>query len=142
MTRPRKVLRTEPPLRLYAAAEARAEDVRAACVERCKGCPGPESEGGCLTRKASGVVAGRADWPLCPLGMLQVRAWRGVVDLFIAAKVSPLAGFPEDRPAYIHDGLIELHCAVRSEEERKSRAVSRNPGGPQFTGRKTTRKGA
>ncbi len=136
------MLRAEPPLALYALAQARVEDVRAACAERCKDCPGPEAENGCLTRKASGVVAGRSDWPFCPLGMLQVRAWRAVVDLFIAAKVSPIAGFPEDRPAVIQDALIELHCAVRSEEERKARNVSRNPGGPVFTGRRTTAKGA
>lgn len=138
MTRPRKVLAAEPPLHLYALAQVRAEEVRRACAGPCKGCPGPEAADGCLTRKFPQVVAGRADWPMCPQGMLRVRTWEEVTDLFVAAKVSPIGG-PEERPAFVQDCLVHLFAAVRNEDERKTREAQKGAGGPNFSGRRSGR---
>ena len=60
MTQPRKGLTDRPILALYAAAQARADDVEAACRSACKGCPGIEHPNGCHTRKWPRAVAGRA----------------------------------------------------------------------------------
>lgn len=136
MRRPRKARRAEPRLDLYALAQARADEVRAACETPCRGCPGPEAEDGCLSRKHPQVVAGRADWPMCPLGMLRVRAWEDVVDLFVVAKMSPIGG-PEERPAFVQDALVHLYAAVRIEDER--RAKDAQSGGPNFSGRRAAR---
>lgn len=70
--------------------------------------------------------------------MLLVRTWQEVVDLFVAAKVSPI-GPPEDRPAFVQDCLVHLFAAVRNEDERKHQAASKGGGGPNFSGRRTVR---
>lgn len=143
MTQPPKALRADPRLDLYALAQAREKEVRAACAERCKDCPGPEHPSGCLSRPATTrPVAGRSDWPICPMGMLRTRAWEEIVDLYLAAKVSPIAGFPEAHPAWVQDGVIALLSAVRAEEDRQLKdARKRGSDGPQFTGRRVARGG-
>lgn len=141
MTRPRKVLRGSVPLHLYALAQVRADEVRSACAKPCADCPGPEADDGCLTRKFPAAVAGRADWPFCPQGMLQVRTWQECVELYVAAKVSPIAGFPDDRPAFVQDAMVSLFTAVRNDDERRAKEASKGPAGPNFTGRRTARGG-
>jgi len=114
----------------------RAEDVRAACKGACADCPGPEAEDGCLTRRHPSIVAGRSDWPMCPQGMLGARTWQECVELFVAAKVSPI-GHPEDRPAFVQDALVSLFAAVRNDDERRHKEASKGGGGgPNFSGRR------
>lgn len=141
MTRPRKALLLEPSLHLYALAQVRADDVRSACKKSCADCPGPEAENGCLTRKFPAAVAGRADWPMCPMGMLRVRAWEEIVDLYVAAKVSPLAGFPDAHPAFVQDAMVTLFTAVRNDEDRRVKEAAKPGAGPTFTGRRTAKAG-
>lgn len=126
-------------LALYALAQARAEEVTAACQTPCRDCPGPGVEGGCETRAHPKAVAGRADWPMCPLGMLRAPTWRAIVDAFVASKVSPLQEWPEGYTAFAHEGMVELHAAVRKEDERRAREASGRPGGPVFSGRRSAR---
>lgn len=130
-------------LALYALAQARAEEVTRACEQPCKGCPGPGEEGGCETRSYPKAVAGRADWPACPLGMLRAPAWRSIVDAFVSAKVSPLSGWPDSYTAFAHEGMLELHAAVRREDERRIQSASSgsSSGGPSFSGRRVARGG-
>lgn len=126
-------------LSLYALAQARAGDVKQACEAACKGCPGPGEEGGCETRKWPKAVAGRADWPVCPYGMLRTPTWRDITDTYISTKISPLAGFPDCLTAGAYRGLLELNDAVRNEDVRKAKEASKAPGGPQFNGRRAAR---
>jgi len=138
-TRPRKALESSPDLSLYALAQVRADDVREACKGTCADCPGPEAEDGCLTRKYPALVAGRSDWPMCPQGMLRVRTWQECVDLYVAAKVSPI-GHPEGRPAFVQDALVSLFAAVRVDDERRAKEAQKGPAaGPKFTGRRVAR---
>lgn len=140
---PKARARRADDLSLYAHAQARARDVLHACEQACKGCPGPGEEGGCETRTPPKLVAGRADWPICPMGLLKVQAWRDIVDLKIASRISPLAGFPDNLSAFAFRGLLELETEVRREDERQaaeSRKTSERPAGGglkmTFKGRK------
>lgn len=86
------------------------------------------------------AVAGRADWPLCPLGMLRVPAWQDIVDIKLAARVSPIANFPDCLTAGAFRGVLELHDAVAREDERQIKdAQNRGASGPNFSGRRTAR---
>lgn len=126
---------------LYALAQARVAEVQQACGG-CHGCPGPGAPDGCETRRVPRVVAGRADWPLCPLGMLRVPAWRDIVDLKVAAKVSPISGFPDCLTAGAFRALLELHDAIMSEDQHQMRsATSGSSGEPVFSGRRAARGG-
>lgn len=132
-------------LALYALAQARVVDVKRACDVPCKGCPGPGMPDGCEVRGWPAAVAGRADWPLCPLGMLRVPTWQDIVDVKLAARVSPIAGFPDCLTAGAVRGLLELHDAVVREDTRQMNEASKksaNPSRPDFSGRRATRKGA
>lgn len=131
-----------PDLSLYALAQARASEVEAACGRPCKGCPGPEAEGGCLTRQRPTVVLDRRDWPMCPRGMLQVGAWRELVALYLAAQVSPLEGWPGTYPAWVVEGMSALWSAIESEKGRQLKLASApKPGGaPRSSGRRVARK--
>lgn len=126
-------------LTLYAHAQARVGDVKRACDGPCKGCPGPGAPEGCERRGWPRVVAGRADWPVCPLGMLRVPTWQDIVDTKVAARISPLADFPNCLTAGAYRGLVELHDALAREEERAVKAISKSGDGPQFTGRRVAR---
>lgn len=127
-------------LALYALAQARVAEVKRACDGPCKGCPGPGMPEGCETRKWPVAVAGRADWPLCPLGMLRVPTWQDIVDTKVATKLSPIAGFPECLTAGAFRGLVELQDALAREDERTMRAASQSRGdGPVFSGRRVAR---
>lgn len=143
MTQPRKGLTDRPILALYAAAQARADDVEAACRSACKGCPGIEHPNGCHTRKWPRAVAGRADWPTCPMGMLRLPAWRSLVDEYFAAKVAPLEGWPRAYTAWAHDGMLEIRAAANREEARRFDEQTKRGagGGPNFTGRKSAKRG-
>lgn len=138
MTEPRKAA-AEPPLALYALAQARASEVQRACGTACKDCAGPAEPGGCETRKWPQVVAGKADWPMCPLGMLRTAAWRALVERYLAAKIAPIQGWPNGFSAWAYDAMLELHMAVREEDERKVREASGSSGGPNFSGRRASR---
>lgn len=130
-------------LALYALAQARVVEVKKACDKPCKDCPGPGMPGGCEEREAvrPKVVAGRADWPLCPLGLLRVPVWQDIVDLKRASKVSPIAGFPDCLTAGALHGLLELQDALAQEDERQIREAQRqsSSGGPNFSGRRVAR---
>lgn len=110
---------TEPRLDLYALAQVRAREL----PDRWR--PGA-------------VVLGRSDWPESPRAMLAHPAWQEAVDLYLAAQVSPLDGFPECMTAWGFDALLALKSAVRTEDERQmERARSGPAGGPQFSGRRS-----
>lgn len=130
-------------LALYALAQARVGDVKRACDGPCQDCPGPGVPDGCETRAFPRAVAGRADWPMCPLGMLRVPTWQDVVDLKLAARVSPIHGFPDCLTAGAFRGVLELHDAVAREDERQIKEASgrSSSGSPTFSGRRTARAG-
>ena len=127
----------EPRLDLYALALVRASDIERELAHRCGDCPGTGA--GCKPHR--GVVAGRSDWPLCPRAMTRNPAAQECADLYVAAQISPLAGFPQTMSAWGFDMLMQIKQAVRSEDERKARerAQSGGPGKPQFTGRRSAR---
>ncbi len=129
-----------PDLALHALAQARAEEVQRVCAKTCGDCPGPGEPGGCETRKVP-PVAGRAAWPVCPMAMLRAPTWREIVDRFVLSRVSPHAADPARLTAFAVDGLVELHSAVRREDERVAKEASNSSGGPHFTGRRVTRPG-
>lgn len=112
-----------------------------ACEKRCADCPGPEAPNGCHTRKFPRTVAGRADWPMCPLGLTRVAFWRSCVDRYFAALISPLAGWPDSHTAVAHDCMVELKVALNREDRRKADAATQDAsgGGPDFSGRRTAR---
>lgn len=141
MTRPRKAGSDRPQLHLYALAQARADDVEAACSTPCKGCPGLDHPQGCMTRKWPRAVAGRADWPMCPLGMLRLPAWRALVDRYFASKVSALDGWPAAYSAWAHDAMLEVRAAASREEAREfDEGLKRGArGGPNFSGRRAAK---
>lgn len=135
-----------PDLTKYALAQVRADEVSRACARSCGGCPGPGVEDGCETRSGwPKTLAGEAEWPMCPLGMLRAPAWREIVDTYVAAKVSPIDGWTNGFVAFAHDGVVELHSAVRREDERRTREAMSSKGGssaPTFSGRRVARGGA
>lgn len=129
---PKARARRADDLQLYAQAQARARDVLHGCEKACEGCPGPGEEGGCETRTPPKLVAGRADWPICPMGLLKVPAWRDIVALKIGARVSPIAGFPDCLTSFAFRGLLELENEVRREDERQAderRKATQAPAG-------------
>lgn len=130
-------------LALYALAQARVLDVKRACDGPCKDCPGPGMPDGCETRKHPKAVAGRADWPMCPLGMLRVPAWQDIVDMKLAARVSPIHGFPDCLTAGAFRGLLELHDAVAREDERQVKEASGRASTTvqTYSGRRSARDG-
>ena len=128
-------------LALYALAQARADEVVRSCDAHCKDCPGPGEQEGCESRKWPSAVAGRSDWPTCPMGMLRAPAWRAIVDAYVASKVSPLRDWPDGYAAFAHEGMIELHAAVRREDDRKIQQAAKRSDGPSFTGRRVARGG-
>lgn len=128
-------------LELYAYAQARVADVKRVCDKPCKGCPGPGVPDGCERRGWPRVVAGRADWPVCPLGMLRVPLWQDIVDTKVAARISPIADFPNCLTAGAYRGLIELQDALAIEGERLAKAVTKSGDEPQFNGRRVAREG-
>ena len=125
-----------PDLALYALAQARAAEVEEAYRPTCTDCPGPGEPGGCETRKRV-PVAGRVDWPDCPLAMLRAPTWQQIVERYILSKVSPLAVVPSQLSAFASEALVELHTAVRREEDRAFEAARSGSAhrGPTFTGR-------
>lgn len=142
MPEPRKAAGTiEIRLDLYALAQVRADEVWAATEKRCADCPGPEADGGCLTRKAPGVMLGRSDWPFCPRGMTRVRAWRALVNRYVDAQVSPLAGFPERYKAWAAEGFRRFRAAIRAEDERAAKAAAKPGGLPRYRGRAPPQEG-
>ena len=71
--------------------------------------------------------------------MLSEPAWAEAVDLYLAAQISPIAGFPECLSAWGFDALLALKAAVRAEDERQmDRARSGGPAAPQFSGRRSS----
>lgn len=132
MCRPPKARPTGPELALYALAQVKAQEVERVMSSRCSGCSGERCD-----QPMRVPVAGRADWPACPLAMLRAPSWRSLVDTFLAARISPLAGWPDAYTAWAVEGLVELHSAIRTDEEQQRKAPA--PGGPVFSGRRTTR---
>lgn len=140
LTETQKVGPGADDLALYALAQARVADVKRACDVPCKDCPGPGVPDGCETRRWPQVVAGRSDWPVCPLGMLRVPTWQDIVDLKVAARISPISGYPDCLTSGAYRGLVDLHEALAREEERTVRnATQQNSGGPVFSGRRVAR---
>jgi hypothetical protein len=89
------------------------------CGKRCEDCPGPESpESACHTWK--GVALGKANWPMCPVGMTRVKAWSELTEVAFAQKAT---GAVEPLTAWGHAGLLELHAAIREEEARRLEAA-------------------
>lgn len=87
-----------------------------------------------VRRPVAGLV-----WESCPLCLIAAPSWRRLVDRYIAAKVSPLAGFPTAYTAWAYRGLVELHNEVRAEERRKlEEATSKKPGPPRSPVRSKT----
>lgn len=119
MREPRKVKKPDVSLADFARAQARAVDVDRACAKRCADCPGPGVPGGCETRPKPGMIAGRADWPVCPAGLLREPTWRRIAGLYMASLVAPLERWPRGWKAYVVDGLVQLRAAVREEEVRQ-----------------------
>lgn len=137
---PRKAVEpAEPPLALYAIAQARSELVEAACRDQCAGCPGPMAPNGCASRKYPRVVAGQT-WPMCPLGMLRVPAWIELRDAYLAAQVSPLQDWPDGFTLWAYQGMLALQQAVR--QERDKPLPTAGPDEPNFSGRRAARPGA
>lgn len=143
MTGARKALARPPDLDLYALAEARIEDLEKlpSCTS-CKDCPGPEAKGSRCSRWESGTPAlKRRDWPFCPVGHTKVATWRRLVERFVAAKLNPIAGFPDEYLAGVHDGMVRLHVELRKEEERRleerrqARPGARSGSGTPFRAR-------
>lgn len=124
------------PLSLYALAEARYKELEvASACSRCKDCPGPERKGSrCYEWAQRGNLAlQRSDWPVCPVGLTKVAAWRRIVERFIASKVTPLADFPESYLAVVHDAFVELHVALKAEERRSVDEARSKPRGPAMS---------
>lgn len=124
---------TGPDLALYALAQVRAQDVERVMLSRCADCSGERCD-----KPMRVMVAGRVDWPACPLAMLRAPSWRALVDTFLAARISPLTGWPDGYTAWAVEGLVELQSAIRQEEERQRQNPS-SGGAPVFSGRRTTR---
>jgi hypothetical protein len=119
-----------PDVGLYALAQSRSADVESTCGRACAGCPGPLAEGGCLSRQSPRVVLDRRDWPMCPRGMLRVPAWQDLVAAYVAAKVSPLAGWPGEYAAWAVEGMSALAGAMAAEENRQLKLSQGGPKGP------------
>ena len=74
--------------------------------------------------------------------MLRQSAWRELVDEYFAAKVAPLEGWPRAYTAWAHDGMLEIKAAANREEARQFDEQSKRAGGgPNFTGRKSAKRG-
>lgn len=119
----------------YARAQVRESEVRDRCKDACKDCPGPDAPDGCLTRRFPTVVAGRADWPMCPLGMLRNETWNEVCEVFVASKYAPSAVRPERQSAWVRDALNHLYAAIRREDDARAKA-STKPSTANLWGRR------
>lgn len=129
MTEPRKAATPDVPLDVYALATAKAERIERAmsghvCDARCS-----------LPTRVIDI-----DWPVCPMSLLDCRTWRGIVELYALAQVTPIEGMPDAWAPYVTDGLVRLRAAVRREEkEQLERRNKRGADGPTFTGRTSAR---
>lgn len=61
--------------------------------------------------------------------MLRNRAWRALVERYISATVSPLAGFPAEYTAWAYEAFIDLKVAIKTEEARQDAERRRLPSG-------------
>lgn len=127
MTGAPKAETPEVSLDTYALAESRAAQIHHELGARCRECPGLDASDGCATRRRPEVIAGKHDWPVCPMGLLRNTAWRGLVDVYVQAQISPLAGWPDAYSAWAVHGMTALRLAVRREEMRQAKAQA--PGG-------------
>lgn len=136
---PRKAPNDAPSLDLYALATVKSVEIDRELGGRCKDCPGPTAEDGCRSRQVTRAVG--SDWPMCPRGMLRAPAWEGVLQTYLAAQISPLAGWPEEYAPYVVDGCAAIRAAVRKADDEKMERSRRDGGGsgprPQFSGRRS-----
>lgn len=65
--------------------------------------------------------------------MLRNRAWRALVERYISATISPLAGFPAEYTAWAYEAFIDLKVAIKAEEARQDAERKRvPPSGPSW----------
>lgn len=76
---------------------------------------------------------------MCPYGMLRLPLWQEVVSLAFAARISPLAGWPDAFSAWAYDCMLELEAATRREDARRIKAAGDQGDGPSFSGRTSSR---
>ncbi|MCC7539431.1 MAG: hypothetical protein IT379_24615 [Deltaproteobacteria bacterium] len=113
----------DPDLALYALAQARYAEAKAA-LPKCAECTGD-----CHPPKRP--VLGRIDWPTCPIAMITQPPWTDVMAIRVGAMISPNM-VPPRLSAWAYDALIEQHLAqARAETERARRAAS--GGLPKFS---------
>lgn len=129
-----------PNLELYALAEARYEELETHPDCRgCKECPGPEAPGSrCHQWRAGAPALKRRDWPFCPVGHTKVRTFRTLVERVVAAKLTPISGWPDEYLAGAYHAGVALHVALRKEEERRleeKRGTRRSGSGAPFKAR-------
>ena len=130
MTEPRKATRADVSLDVYALATVKAERIERAMADH-------ECDDVTCMRP---VRVLDADWPVCPMALLGCRTWRGIVDLYALAQVTPIEGMPDAWAPYVADGLVKLRLAVRREDaEREQRRGKRGGDGPVFSGRTSAR---
>ena len=73
----------------------------------CPDCPGGDECSKPERRAALGY-----EFPRCPLAMICAPAVGHVVTTYNAAKVSPLANWPDGYAAFVSEGVIALESAV------------------------------
>jgi len=91
-------------------------------LSSCGKCDGS----GCVGRSYPfGPPLGFPHWPACPVSLLKSAAWQYVVQLYNAANVAPLSGWPVDYPAWVVDALEPVGSAM----QEKARADAKAKGG-------------
>ncbi len=130
---------SSPRLDLLALAEVRMPELRAhAACKKCEKCDGSK----CHEWKSRTPVLERRDWPACPIGMTRAPAWREVVTRYVAAKVSPIAGWPGSESAWALTGMIALKTAAQDEESRQIEEAKKGQGPTGPPPRRTSKGGA
>jgi hypothetical protein len=76
------------------------------------------------------MIAGRSDWPCCPVAVTADPSWRAVCDLYLASQVSPLSPWPDGYPAWVVAAMVALRAAVETERARKIEQARHAPGVP------------
>lgn len=87
----------------------------------------------CETEPYNKPLAGQGKWPACPIALTSSPAWRAVCSLYLAAQVSPLAGWPDNRPLWVVEAMMALKSELDKEEARRTKeATQRAKTGGNF----------
>lgn len=58
------------------------------------------------------------EWSVCPYGVLRSAQFQVLIQVHRLAEVSPLAGWPDDWPAWLSWGIVELRRRLAAEARR------------------------